>query len=483
MKTILLWFTLAAAVRFSAAALGAPDDLSCGNMSITARVLGEGGQPCQASITFWKALEDGGEVESPDHFWGTSERAQQWRDRVHGRTWKPIHNYRASAEATLGQLSPGEYRVTAALGNEPSPFGVSEVIHLDGTRPEHRVAIPLQLGPTLTVAAIDEQTQEPLPLFQAMLVRDDGFPVTRWSSAPWALWSREDEGRLEYRQLAPGAYHLEVRRPAFYASQLEYAVENGPIDIQVSSRVDRQITARLRGTALPDEAIRERWPFVVAGRVTDKEGQGLGGVTVTAHCGIGSLLPTGQATSGADGRYTLRFTGGMRMQDGGKWRVGLQAATISPAKPGYAEVNLHRQGDLLMADRLPEPKEDTGWKVEPGRVVLPNNPFPLDFVLVRAASLEGQLVDAQNRRLGGQRICLTGDELPPSCSVLAETRTDAEGRFRFDNVPPGRTWWFSLPEQQDARSRGLKIESPAVPPVRVRLETRDGKPALEFLDP
>ncbi len=70
------------------------------------------------------------------------------------------------------------------------------------------------------------------------------------------------------------------------------------------------------------------------------------------------------------------------MKEGNHWRFGVQAANINPSKPGYIQGKSHPEAGLLMADRMPRPNEDTGWKVKPGKVVLPNQPYPLDFVMV-----------------------------------------------------------------------------------------------------
>src|SRR5881394_3985382 len=102
------------------------------------------------------------------------------------------------------------------------------------------------------------------------------------------------------------------------------------------------------------------------------------------------------------------------------WR---EAATISSAKEGYFDANLHRQGDLLMSDRLPAPGEDVGWKGDPKKVVLPGQPFDLNFVMLPAAAIEGLLHDETGTVLTGWAVCLCGEKLPPSSSVFASVDT------------------------------------------------------------
>ncbi|HVY71622.1 MAG TPA: hypothetical protein VHH73_16945, partial [Verrucomicrobiae bacterium] len=214
-------------------------------------------------------------------------------------------------------------------------------------------------------------------------------------------------------------------------------------------------------------------------------------VILTAHCGVGTLLPTGKAESGPDGHYVLRFHAGVRMgrlfgENGG---TGLQAATISPAKPGYFDANLNRQGDLLMADRLPASGENGGWKGDTNRVVLPRQPRELNFVMLPAATIEGRLLDGEGKPLGGQNIWLTGDRLPPSSSVLDCASTGPDGTFHFAQVPAIGHWWFvtrspslnknGLPEE--LRSEDLSFLQGVRERIEVRLHPADTAHGLHIV--
>jgi hypothetical protein len=79
-----------------------------------------------------------------------------------------------------------------------------------------------------------------------------------------------------------------------------------------------------------------------------------------------------------------------------------------------------------------------------GGVVLPREPYRLDFVMSKGATIEGRLVNDFGRPVAGERVSLDGDELPPSSSVLAEAETDGDGRFLFEGVPLFRAWRCSL---------------------------------------
>jgi len=178
-----------------------------------------------------------------------------------------------------------------------------------------------------------------------------------------------------------------------------------------------------------------RWS--VFGRVTDAAGDGLPGVVVIAHCGAGTLFATGRTLSTADGTYELRFGPGVLFE---RDSDGLQAATISPRKPGMIERNLHRHGDLLMANRPPDAAARDAWG--PARaVVLPGTPQRVNFVMVPARAVRGRLLDAAGEPIAEHRLYLDADELPPSSSVLAACTTGADGGFAFTEVPEAPVWF------------------------------------------
>jgi protocatechuate 3,4-dioxygenase beta subunit len=196
----------------------------------------------------------------------------------------------------------------------------------------------------------------------------------------------------------------------------------------------------------------ERW--VVSGRITDEEGQGLAGVEVLAHCGAGTLLVTGRGRSDAQGRYTLHFQPGMRIfrDEEGAWETSLQAATISPLLAGYSERNLHRQGDLRMAHRAPE--ADSARGVDPEEVVILGREHRVDFVMVPAATIRGMVIDEKGEPRAGVKLWIVGEELPPSFSVLASIVTDDEGRFEHAGVPPRYFWRLaSKPVRPDSKEQ------------------------------
>lgn len=215
------------------------------------------------------------------------------------------------------------------------------------------------------------------------------------------------------------------------------------------------------------------------GRVTDGEGKPIAGAVVRAHCGMGTLRETGSATTDNDGKYTLQFGPGIWSED----KVNLQAATISVQLDGHFEKNLHRQGDLLAANKLPE--TEIGWggrKAED--VFLPGKPKTLDFVLLPAARLLGTVLDQDGKKMKGVRVSLTGPKMPPSSSVVAQTKTNENGKFEIDDIPTGFAYQI-LVEPVKAEPPWLAWSSPPIEFTadnydQAHFRYRDGDKLIDF---
>lgn len=217
--------------------------------------------------------------------------------------------------------------------------------------------------------------------------------------------------------------------------------------------------------------------FTVSGVVRDVSGQPVAGAKLIAHCGWATLLPTGEAQSGADGRYTLHFRPGAMIADERRPpRVGLQAATISVHKPGYYEINLSRQANLGMASEEPDP--DVLRAVGSGFVgiVLAGKTYPLDFTLAPAAAITGALKDDRGNPLEMNRkkhevLTLVSDKLYPSSSVLTNIEVRADSTFEATEVPV-RPVWFEFRDSRsnkELRSPNLDISIPTTYTVDLRV--------------
>ncbi|MBL8890116.1 MAG: M48 family metalloprotease [Planctomycetaceae bacterium] len=191
-------------------------------------------------------------------------------------------------------------------------------------------------------------------------------------------------------------------------------------------------------------------PWLATGLITDSQGKPMPGVTVRAHCGLGSLRLSGSTTSDSDGRYELRF--------GPVWSSAnpkfIQAATISVAAPEFVERNLHRQGDLIAALELPDDKDLALFNLQPSEVFLPQQAKTIDFVMVPATKLAGVVIDRNGDRLDGMSVSLTGPDLPPSTSVVAQTRTDKGGRFELTDLPTGFTYQLVIESAKESSTVG-----------------------------
>lgn len=207
-------------------------------------------------------------------------------------------------------------------------------------------------------------------------------------------------------------------------------------------------------------------PWRATGRVVDRAGLPMAGVTVRAHCGFGTLFPTGDTVTDAEGRYDLRFGPGIRSSN----PQLVQAATISVSRDGFVEQNLHRQGDRLAALEQPTADDLRRWGRAIEDLFLPGKERNIDFVMVPATRLSGVVTGKDGDRLEGVRVLLTGPELPPSTSLMAETTTDKGGRFELSGLPAGFAFQLLV---QSARERPDRLAW-ASPPI-VLATAEDGQ--------
>lgn len=153
----------------------------------------------------------------------------------------------------------------------------------------------------------------------------------------------------------------------------------------------------------------------------------------------------------------------------------VQGATVG--KSGYVEKNLASQGDLYMADKMPE--EDSRWDRK--KIVLPGKPYHLDFTMVPAATIEGRLLDEKGKPMADKFIYLRGDKPSPSTSVAASTHSDAKGHFRFT---PGYVRWIELPHEKGlaiSRTQSLTLK-PGKHDVVVRIASKEGTGKVPQID-
>ena len=195
-------------------------------------------------------------------------------------------------------------------------------------------------------------------------------------------------------------------------------------------------------------------PFSIYGKVTDVDGNGMAGIELWASCGMGTLLPTGKTVSDNDGNYRLSFGPGMWHLDNNKRKISLQCATIHAGKSGYFEQNLCRHGNLGIAGNKEQAESNVWGKNAFEKILLPEEPYNVDFVMVKGASVDGTVKDATGKPLSDFRLHVKGDILYPSSSVLFSATTDQDGRFTLDSIPD-KVYYF---EHDGKKSKDIQFE-------------------------
>ncbi|MBL8814469.1 MAG: PQQ-binding-like beta-propeller repeat protein [Planctomyces sp.] len=173
------------------------------------------------------------------------------------------------------------------------------------------------------------------------------------------------------------------------------------------------------------------------GRVTDSSGRPLSGVNVRAATGMGSLRSGYGDVTDADGRYDFRFGGGMTIG-------GTEVANIFADLAGHFEQNLCRQGNGMGSIKAVDKAVAKEWGMNSDQIVLPGKPREVDFVMIPAAKTSGTLVDDKDQPLQGYSVMLTGETLPPGASVIAQVKTDENGRFQISEIPTTFPFQFEV---------------------------------------
>lgn len=185
------------------------------------------------------------------------------------------------------------------------------------------------------------------------------------SVAPLALteWNQAD---------TPDAFVRAIRLPACERVQLNVLADlSAPATQKFGPLAAGEVTEV--HVAL-QEARDLHW--IATGRVIDPDGKPMAGVLIAVHAGMGSLRQTGRATTDADGRYTVRFSPGIR---GGTQTHLLQFANITAHKPGFVEKNINAHGAGAMAIGESARQDFMAFGMKPDQLALRGKPRSVDF--------------------------------------------------------------------------------------------------------
>ncbi len=272
-------------------------------------------------------------------------------------------------------------------------------------------------------------------------------------------------GQTDLGYLNIGAHQRAAELWPEYARDVQIAADKA----FVANSIDKTTQPKIDDQSNSAES-EARNPWRVFGLVTDAEAKPIAGATVRAHTGIGSLKLAGEAKTNAAGKYDLQFGQGFVSEN----KQLVQAATISIEFAGHFEKNLHRQGDRIAT--MEQPTGELGWGAKTLEdLFLPDKPREINFVMLPAVKVSGLVIGENGDHLDGVRVSLVGDEMPPSSSVVANTRTDKGGRFELTGIPTGYQFQI-LVEPYEAQPPELGWASAPI----VFAQHDDGNAHLEY---
>ena len=230
-----------------------------------------------------------------------------------------------------------------------------------------------------------------------------------------------------------------------------------------------------------DLAQSEERLFNVYGTVVDQSGRPIAGVDLTADCGHGKLERTGRAVTDENGRYELSLTSSVKNLGADPYDVGIQTARIEACAKGFYEANICRDGNLAMAGKPPGPDEQR-FVADYAGVVLPYDPYELNFVMHPAARIEGELVNERGKPIPRLLLWLQGDDLYLSNTVDIAGMSDRSGKFTINDIPC-KSIRFVCHRVKVLESGMVALTTPGTYQIKLQFaESASGEPSLTIAE-
>jgi protocatechuate 3,4-dioxygenase beta subunit len=364
----------------------------------------------------------------------------------------------------VSDVAAGAYQLLASFGTNAMPDWVAEgvAVSVESGKPTSGVGIVATRGGVAEVTVLTRGERNPLAGASVNLFRANS------SSA-----AQSDSAGLARLRLTPGEYRVFVNKDGWQSDQNRLTVEAGEtnrIEVELAPlprlggvvrRPDGQAAAGLPVTIVGDFSRRDvRITTDAEGRFDTEWNPQRQGQSDRTYCLLirdaERNLAVAQDVDEETGPLELRLKPGLtlsaQVECGGQPVTNVSAALIfwtgnsgmhlpdlgaAAHTPGRIEIPAlppgRRYGVIVSAPGYgPQQVQVPDTELAAGRV-------ELDPVELKPANLKlaGQVIDAEDKPVAGAYVHLQGGEGQP----VGQSRTDREGRFRFEQVCEG---WAAL---------------------------------------
>jgi hypothetical protein len=397
--------------------------------------------------------------------------ASEARVQIAGSSLWPARSTETGADGTtrIGALAAGSYALRATSGSLASPIELGVPLGRGEERP-----VVLKLAPGLYASArvMDGDSDDASP------VRGARVTLAEAGLSPFPLEATTDKkGLARLGPIAPG--------PALLSAQADGYVPRGAIDVPASGATATIVLVRAG---------------VVVGRVVDGRGRPVDGATIeiVGTSASGSPIdddPRKQSFRRAEFDSTL--AGPRPLIPSGE--LGVVPGPVPPI-PHAFEVPIAASAGTN-APSVEEPwvtKEDGTFRAapaSPGRIrvvvrhpeyidamsdavsLAPGGEVHVNVTLHTGGTLEGRVVDAAGRAVGGARVTIAALHGP----MERGTRSASDGTFAFAAVPDSVLVTASADEDElSPRVARATLDVPEGGKASVTLKLPEARPALEI---